>query len=187
MIKSLGTVGRKDEAQTTLPHRVNVRLIQTDRFAANLWELRRQPPDLLGRGLRPFRSSPTSRSSDDRPKRAPGAALPKNSAKHLVQTQGPAGQVPSRTVLYCSDPMLHATRRMPCMPHALHEMPIDGSLRRFTSWVSTRHCSGLERRTGTATRTKHCCILCLAGCMVRVACCMSHVSRCGSSTLTQSE
>jgi hypothetical protein len=60
------------------------------------------------------------------------------------------------------------------MAHALHEYA-DAS--RFTSWGSIRHCSGFEHRTGTATRNtnvqrnKHCCMLCLAWC---VLCCMLH-------------
>ncbi len=129
-----------------------------------------QPPDL-----------------EERPKRAPGAALPRNGAKRLDQTRGPAGSWASATAnvsllhwIRC----LHATCRMRACPTRC--MYTDAS--RFTSWGSTRDCSGLEGCTGTATRNtvtnvqrhKLCRMLCLAGC--NGACCMSHAQQCAGST-----
>ena len=153
-----------------------------DSFAADLWKLQRQLLP-VGRGLRPFQSSPTSRSFD-RPKRAPGAALPRNGAKRLIQTRGPAGQVPPRTALCCSDPLPSCYMQEDAV-HA-HSSVLLHVITRFTSWVSTRHSIGLERRTGTAARNtsvqcnKHYCMLFAACCMVHVACFRRMFDKCVS-------
>jgi hypothetical protein len=49
------------------------RVFGTASFAADLWKLQRKPPELLGRGLRPFLLAVLP-ILEDRPKRAPGAS-----------------------------------------------------------------------------------------------------------------
>ncbi len=139
-----------------------------DSFAANLWELQRKPPELTRASSFPL--SPTSRSSDDTTKRAASPAPLFRGTARSVQTRGPAGQVPPRTVLYCSDPM--PSCHMPDAVHAHAEYAVTScQLVGFDSAFR-----GLEGRKGArqpaqptcnATRTVACCSLQAHG-----ACCL---------------
>ena len=120
-----------------------------------------------------FPISPTSRFSDDRPKRAPGPAqLFRGTARSVWSELGvQLGRCYRGRLFIARIRCLHAACRMPGMPDAVHEYA-DAS--RFASWGSTRHCRSVEGRTDPVARNnnvppnKHCCMQCAAGswCMV---------------------
>jgi hypothetical protein len=85
-------------------------------FAADVWELQRQPPELLGRGLRPFRSArppdPLTIARSVRPARRSSS---RNGAKRLVHGVQ-LGRCCRGRFFIARIRCLHATCRMPCMP-----------------------------------------------------------------------
>jgi hypothetical protein len=97
--------------------------------AADLWKLQRKPPELLGRGLRPFFDQPDLTILEDRSKRAPAARrIFQGAARSAWSNLGVELDRCYPFVVIARIRCLRSTScRMPCIPHAFK---VDGDARR---------------------------------------------------------